>query len=60
MFSGIFLVFYAVFRMILEYFREPDAHLGFVLMNFTMGQLLSLPMLSLGLILIYYSLKKFK
>lgn len=46
--SGFFLVFYAVARIICEMFREPDAHLGFLLGGFTMGQLLSVPMLLLG------------
>jgi phosphatidylglycerol:prolipoprotein diacylglycerol transferase len=49
--SGIFLVIYAICRMIAENFREPDIHLGFIYANVTMGQLLCLPMLLLGLYL---------
>lgn len=41
--SGAFLLGYALFRMILEQFREPDAQLGFLWNGVTMGQLLSLP-----------------
>jgi phosphatidylglycerol:prolipoprotein diacylglycerol transferase len=48
--SGLFLAGYAVFRMIAEFFREPDAHLGFIAFDWlTMGQLLSLPMLVAGI-----------
>lgn len=47
--SGLFLVGYAVARFIVEFFRQPDAHLGFLAFGWlTMGQLLSLPMLLLG------------
>ncbi|RLB13749.1 MAG: prolipoprotein diacylglyceryl transferase [Deltaproteobacteria bacterium] len=35
-----FLVFYGLFRFVLEFFREPDPQLGFVLGPFTMGQVL--------------------
>ncbi|MFQ5785532.1 MAG: prolipoprotein diacylglyceryl transferase [Alphaproteobacteria bacterium] len=47
--TGSFLVGYGVFRIIGELFRQPDAYLGFVLGGATMGQLLSLPMIALGL-----------
>lgn len=49
--SGIFLMGYAVCRMTIECFRQPDAQLGFIVNGFTMGQLLSIPMLLLGLLL---------
>ena len=49
--SGLFLVGYGVFRFFVEFYREPDAHLGFLLLDWvTMGQLLSLPMIVVGLI----------
>jgi phosphatidylglycerol:prolipoprotein diacylglycerol transferase len=47
--TGVFLSGYAVARMIGELFREPDAFLGFLFAGATMGQLLSLPMLAVGL-----------
>lgn len=47
--GGLFLTGYALARMATEMFREPDAHLGFLLGPATMGQLLSLPMLLAGL-----------
>jgi phosphatidylglycerol:prolipoprotein diacylglycerol transferase len=52
MLSGVFLTGYATARMGCELFREPDAYLGFLLGPLTMGHLLSLPMLGLGLFLI--------
>ena len=52
-----FFVGYGLFRSFVEFFREPDAHLGFILGPMTMGQLLSVPMILLGLtmILVGYS-----
>lgn len=47
--SGLFLLGYGAFRFLVEFFREPDAHLGFVAFNFlSMGQILCIPMLILG------------
>jgi phosphatidylglycerol---prolipoprotein diacylglyceryl transferase len=46
--AGAFLAGYAVARLIGELFREPDAHLGYLLGPLTMGMLLSLPMLAAG------------
>jgi phosphatidylglycerol:prolipoprotein diacylglycerol transferase len=53
--TGIFLCGYAIARITGEYFREPDAFLGFLPFHTTMGQVLSLPMLVAGLILIRYA-----
>ena len=47
--TGIFLIGYAVARIIGELFREPDEFLGFLWFGATMGQLLSLPMVAAGL-----------
>ncbi len=49
-----FFALYGLFRFLVEYFRQPDAHLGFLWVNATMGQLLSLPMILLGLAGIWY------
>ncbi len=46
--SGLFLVGYGSFRFLAEYAREPDAFLGYFPGGLTMGQLLSLPMIVLG------------
>tara|TARA_B100000029_G_scaffold473771_1_gene515455 strand:+ start:834 stop:1610 length:777 start_codon:yes stop_codon:yes gene_type:complete len=51
--SALFLIFYSVFRFLIEYLREPDYHLGFVLYHFTMGQLLCIPLFLAGLIILY-------
>ncbi|WP_237214261.1 prolipoprotein diacylglyceryl transferase [Falsiroseomonas oryziterrae] len=50
--TGVFLAGYGVARLIGEMFRQPDAHLGFLFAGITMGQLLSLPMIAVGLWLI--------
>ena len=50
--SGLFLAGYGVFRLSVEFFREPDAHLGFVWGDWvTMGMLLSLPMIIAGVVI---------
>lgn len=50
--SGLFLIGYGLFRFLIEFVRVPDAHLGFIAFEWlTMGQLLSLPMLIIGIIL---------
>ena len=50
--SGVFLVGYGVARIVGEFFREPDAFLGFLYAGATMGQMLSLPMILAGVVLI--------
>ena len=51
--SGLFLMGYAVARMAVEFVRVPDAHLNYLLFDWvTMGHLLSLPMLFLGVFLV--------
>jgi phosphatidylglycerol:prolipoprotein diacylglycerol transferase len=50
--GGAFLAGYGLARIIVEFFRQPDAHLGFLLGLTTMGQVLSLPMIIAGVILI--------
>jgi phosphatidylglycerol---prolipoprotein diacylglyceryl transferase len=47
--TGMFLLMYGVFRSFVEFFREPDADIGYLAMDWlTMGQLLSLPMIVAG------------
>jgi phosphatidylglycerol:prolipoprotein diacylglycerol transferase len=51
--SGLFLIGYAVSRFLVEFVRVPDEHLDYLFLNWvTMGQLLSMPMLLLGLFLV--------
>ena len=49
--SAVFLVGYGTMRFIAEYFREPDAHLGMLALNMTMGQWLCVPMILGGVLL---------
>ena len=54
--SGLFVFWYGVFRFVVEFFREPDAELGFVIADWmTMGQILSLPLIALGIILYVFA-----
>ena len=50
--TGAFLIGYAIARISCEFFREPDVFLGFLVFGATMGQLLSIPMLLAGLLLV--------
>ena len=54
-----FVFFYGTFRFLIEYFREPDKHLGLFYFDFSMGQILSLPMIVLGFyfMIIFYNNK---
>lgn len=56
--TGLFLIFYSLFRIIIEFYREPDTQLGYIFDFLTMGQLLSLPLLIVGII-IFLKSKKF-
>ncbi len=47
--AGVFAAGYGLARIIVEFFREPDAHLGYLAGPITMGMVLSLPMLLAGL-----------
>ena len=46
--SGLFLVFYSIFRFVIEFFRVPDDQLGYLLFNLTMGQIISFVFLLFG------------
>ena len=49
--SGMFLVFYGIFRIISELFREPDVQIGYLFNLLSMGTLLSFLMIISGLII---------
>ena len=51
--SALFLIFYSLFRFFIEFTREPDVQIGFVLFNFSLGQILSIIMFFIGIILFY-------
>ena len=58
MLMGLFLMGYAVTRGFVEQYREPDQQIGFLWDAMTMGQLLSMPMLIIGALLVVTSLRK--
>ena len=53
--SGVFFLGYGLTRSAAEFFREPDAHLGFLMGGATMGQILSIPMILFGVALIRHA-----
>ncbi len=56
--SGLFALFYGIFRFIVEFYRVPDAHLGYLAMDWlTMGQILSVPLIIIGSILLIMAYK---
>jgi phosphatidylglycerol---prolipoprotein diacylglyceryl transferase len=54
MMIALFLFLYGSFRFLLEFFREPDAQIGFILGPLTMGQLLSAAMIPVGLAMVLF------
>lgn len=56
--GGLFLAGYGIARFIIEFFREPDQQIGFLAFGATMGQLLCLPMIALGLWLVLTAKKR--
>ena len=56
---SLFIVMYGTLRFFIEFFRQPDENIGFVIFNFSMGQVLSLVMLAFGVpMLVYFSRRK--
>jgi phosphatidylglycerol---prolipoprotein diacylglyceryl transferase len=55
--TAIFLILYGMFRSFVEFFREPDAHIGLLFGFFTMGQLLSAAMVLAGVGVLFYKAK---
>jgi phosphatidylglycerol:prolipoprotein diacylglycerol transferase len=57
--SGLFLMLYGLFRLLIEFVREPDAQIGYLAFGWvTEGQVLSLPMVFLGLIMVLYAYRR--
>ena len=58
--SGVFLIFYSIFRFISEFFRVPDDQLGYLFFELTMGQIISFISLTIGIYIITtkYEIKK--
>lgn len=58
-FLGLFLVLYGCFRFLIEFVREPDVQLGYLWGGWlTMGQVLSLPLILVGAIVLWYAVSK--
>ena len=56
--GGTFIAGYGIARFCIEFFREPDAQLGFVLPGLSMGQLLCIPMILFGVYLLFTARRK--
>ncbi|WP_113632076.1 prolipoprotein diacylglyceryl transferase [Pectobacterium peruviense] len=56
--SGLFLICYGMFRIITEFFRQPDAQLGLFGDLFSMGQILSLPMVIAGILMMVWAYRR--
>ena len=56
--TGIFIFLYGFFRFFIEFYREPDPQLGFLYLNLTLGQMLCLIMLIIGIVIIVNSFRK--
>jgi phosphatidylglycerol---prolipoprotein diacylglyceryl transferase len=52
--SALFLIFYSLFRFFAEFFRSPDPQIGFLILNLTLGQLISILFLIAGTLLLYF------
>ena len=56
--SSCFLIFYGSIRFIIEFYRQPDSHIGYVAFDsISMGQILCLPMIVIGMLIFIYSRK---
>ena len=51
--SGLFLIFYSIFRFFIEFFRVPDEQIGYLILSLTMGQIISLVFASIGMAIFY-------
>ena len=55
---ALYLIGYGLVRFVIEFFREPDSHLGFVLSSLSMGQILCVLMIAAGIGLYFYLSRK--
>ena len=56
--SYLFLIYYGIFRIISEIFREPDIQLGYLFNLFSMGTILSLVMILFGFVMLNFAINK--
>ncbi|MDC0481142.1 prolipoprotein diacylglyceryl transferase [Candidatus Pelagibacter sp.] len=52
--AGLFLIYYSLFRFFVEFFRVPDEQIGYLILDLTMGQIISLLFAATGIILFYF------
>ncbi len=52
--SALFLIYYSIFRFFAEFTREPDPQLGYILLNLSMGQIMSIVFFTAGIFLFYF------
>ena len=55
--GSFFMIFYAIFRIMAEAFRQPDEQIGYLVTHLTLGQILSLPMILVGIVGFCYAKK---
>ena len=51
--SFLFIILYSFFRFIIEFTREPDAHIGLIIFSMSMGQIISIIFFIVGAVLFY-------
>ena len=51
--SGLFLIFYSLFRFFVEFYRAPDEQIGYLIFNLSIGQIISLVFVIIGITLFY-------
>ena len=51
--ASLFLIFYSIFRILAEFYRQPDLQIGYIFGYFSMGSLLSFIMLSFGIVMYF-------
>ena len=56
--SALFLIFYGLFRFLVEFTREPDSFLGLLYLNLSMGQWLTIPMIGIGIFMFFVTNNK--
>ena len=52
--SGLFLIFYSIFRFFVEFLRVPDQQLGYLILKLTMGQIISIIFILIGTVLVIF------
>ena len=52
--SGLFLIFYSIFRFFVEFLRVPDQQLGYLVLNLTMGQIISIIFILIGSVIVIF------